>query len=72
MAIKAIRSEDGFELLMRQIGFVSGMQDSYCLQRKKAGKYPALFAKNKMSYRIIEMCPTRSKASVLKPFTLTT
>jgi hypothetical protein len=72
MAINAMRSEDGFELLMRQIGFVSGMQDNHCMLRKKAGKYPALFSNGKLFYRIIEMCPTRSKASVLKPFTLTT
>jgi hypothetical protein len=55
MAVKAIRIEDGFDLLMQQSGFVSGLQDNHCELRKKARFYLAFSFELSSDYRKSEM-----------------
>lgn len=55
MAIKAMRIEDGFDLLMQQSGFVSGLQDNHCELRKKARFYLAFSFELSSDYRKSEM-----------------
>jgi hypothetical protein len=55
MAVKAIRIEDGFDLLMQQFGFVSGLQDNHCQLRKKARQNLAFSLELSSDYRMSEI-----------------
>lgn len=55
MAVKAIRIEDGFDLLMQQFGFVSGLQDNHCQLRKKTRQNLAFSLELSSDYRMSEI-----------------